>query len=73
MRNHSVEFDTREFEYAHGKMPRGRGGWGFIAHEKSKRDDYFDHIFWFNGLYADAKKAARAHFAGVTARVIVCT
>ena len=69
-----VEFNTNEFERSHGRQPRGRGGWGFVAYEFSRANNYLDHVKWFNGTYQDAKRQARAAFAaeGVM-EVVVCS
>ena len=69
-----VDFNTNEFERSHGRQPRGRGGWGFVAYEFSRANNYLDHVKWFNGTYQDAKRQARAAFAaeGVM-EVVVCS
>lgn len=51
-----VEVSTSEFEFAHGRKPRGRGGWGFFF-----GDDRAAEVEWAPGggiLYADAKRWA---------------
>jgi hypothetical protein len=58
-----VQFDTSEFERAHGRNPRGRGSWAFADAQHARRADYLDFVFWFNGSYGEAKRAAAAHFA----------
>ena len=45
-----IEFSTREYEFSHGKMPKGWGYWGFT---------FEGHEFWATGTYAEAKKACR--------------
>ena len=50
-----------QYAAAHGKQPRGRGGWAF--HTDPNVDASSKEIFWFNGTWTDAWKAARAHFA----------
>jgi len=62
MRN-KIEFTTRQFESAHCKRPSGRGSWAFCPSQYADRDDYLTFVFWFNGLYSDAKRAAAEHFA----------
>jgi hypothetical protein len=49
----AVHFSTRDFEFAHGKKPKGLGNWAF----------FFDGNrsvapFWFYGMYSSAKVAA---------------
>ncbi len=46
-----IEFLTSAYCFAHGHPPRGRGGWAF-------RIDRSAAIFWANGTYVEAKKAA---------------
>lgn len=46
-----IEINTREFEFSHGKKPRGTGYWAFeVAGE----------TFWHAGSYAEGKKFAIA-------------
>lgn len=51
----NVHVNTNDFEFAHGKQPRGNGSWAFFF---ARRADV-NTAFWFNGSYADAKKAAK--------------
>jgi hypothetical protein len=46
-----MEVNTREFEFSHGKKPRGSGFWIF----------FFDNArtFTFAGKYGDAVRAAK--------------
>lgn len=64
------EVVTREFEFAHGKQPRGVGCWAFSLYKGVASGSGKD-IFWFNGMYSTAKKAAQAHFAGASAIVVL--
>jgi len=48
-----VEFRTHEYEWSHGKQPRGYGYWAF-SFPGTQAD-----FFWFQGSYSDAKKAAK--------------
>ena len=52
----TVYFNTTEYEFSHGKSPRGRGGWAFSF---VRRPDVMTEVFWVNGTYAEAKKVAR--------------
>lgn len=56
-----VRFDTTAFQLSHGwgKNPRGTGMWGFGPSANCS----LDQVFWHNGSFADAKKAAAAHFS----------
>lgn len=60
---HTVVFNTRKFETAHGKSPRGYGSWAFCPAQFYGRSDESAHIQWFTGNYSDAKKSARAFFS----------
>jgi len=69
-----IEFCTREYQLSHRRTPRGRGSWAFCPHNAYHKDDYQNHLYWTKGstTYQDAKKEARAHFAGSTTLLIVC-
>lgn len=50
-----IEVRTSEYQFSHGHLPRGRGGWLFtIGRQTGQRADYFSA----NGTYADARTAA---------------
>jgi hypothetical protein len=67
----SIEFNTSGYRFATGKEPRGGGSWGFSA--KRNYDSTTD-VFWANGTYGEAKKAARAHFSALgVSYVYVCS
>ena len=48
----TVQVSTTEYQFSHGKRPRGEGSWAFFFTDA--------HVFWFTGKYADAKRAAVA-------------
>ena len=50
----SVEVNTSAYEFAHGRKPRGTGGWAFI-----QGGDGDAEVFWFFGSYTEAKRAAQ--------------
>ena len=52
----TVEFNTTDFQFSHGRAPRGIGGWAFSF----VRNPQMDEIFWVNGTYGEAKEVARA-------------
>jgi hypothetical protein len=52
--------ETRQYEFAHGRKPRGTGHWAF--HPNFGVDSCSPEIFWFAGSWGDAKRAAAAHF-----------
>ena len=48
----TIEFTTREYQWVHGRMPKGRGWWMF------KFEGYnFEHI----GTLTEAKKACKEY------------
>ena len=49
----SIEFSTTEFEFAHGKKPRGQGQWAFFFDEEREP-------MWFNGSFSQARQFAMA-------------
>ena len=58
--------NTRQFEAAHGRKPRGTGDWAFVGYGTE------GPIFWFNGSYTAAKAAAKRHFRGLS-EIVVCS
>ena len=67
-------FNTVEFEFSHGRKPRGTGYWAFSTSRNARPGT--DDIFWFQGSYKAAKAAAAAHFraaAGAAAVIIIWT
>lgn len=68
-----VEVDPSEYRRNHGAEPRGRGSWAFCK-VHPKRTDYLDHVLWHNGLYVEARKAAKAEAAAQGVEVLyVCS
>lgn len=59
-----IEFNTSQYQFSHGRAPRGRGGWAFAPTANPRSED----IYWAPGslTYGEAKRHARAHFAGKT-------
>lgn len=56
IKRREVEVSTVEYEFAHGRNPRGYGSWAF-AFRRGEND--LNQLFWVNGAtYRDAKKAA---------------
>jgi hypothetical protein len=68
-----MEFTTRQYEAAHGRQPRGTGHWAFCPEGQYHRDDYLQFVFWAQGTFTDAKRAARAHFKGQHDIIVVCS
>ena len=50
----TVHVNTNDFEFSHGKQPRGYGSWAFFFNRRAD----VNTAFWFNGTYAEARKAA---------------
>lgn len=68
-----VYIDASRYEREHGKHPRGAGNWGFCPRSHYDDGDYLKHVVWINGHFAQAKRAAREHFASAgVADVMVC-
>ena len=64
-----VQIHTDAYEQAHGRLPRGIGGWGFCPSVVYHRNDYLDHVYWAPSgtSFTESRKAARAHFARLAA------
>ena len=52
-----MRVETNEYFNAHGKAPRGFGGWWFQLLDATRRDQ---GDFTFTGTYTEARKAAVA-------------
>jgi hypothetical protein len=50
-----IEFITTDYQFSHGKLPRGLGSWAFSY----LRNPTMDQIFWVHGTFSEAKKVAR--------------
>ena len=64
-----TEFNTREFEFSHGRAPKGRGGWGFFPLEVSGDTSLVEGevVFVMGSMtYTEAKKAIKAQHPEVT-------
>ena len=49
-----IEVLTGEYQFVHGRKPRGTGQWGF----NFDQNDDIRRVFWYNGPFAEAKRAA---------------
>lgn len=69
-----VHVSDRPYVTSHGRSPRGFGSWGFCPANKWDSNDYLNHVVFFKGTYAEARKEAKAHFAllGISF-VVVCS
>lgn len=62
-----AEFTTTEYEFSHGKRPRGRGAWAFVPANYIWPDAMpEDGIGWANGTYTDAKREIARRYPKVT-------
>lgn len=62
-----VEVSTTEYQFAHGRMPRGRGLWFFTMRLRPGRGE---SQFIAEGTYAEARKAALVEACRVGATMI---
>ncbi len=53
----TVHFSTDDYECAHGRKPRGRGGWAFSPDRDPDPLDR-ERVWWFTGTYQEAKRQA---------------
>jgi len=67
------EVSTHAYERNYGKKPRGYGSWAFCPAEHYNDGDYLDHTKFFQGTFAEARKAAREHYRGQTDCLETCT
>lgn len=67
------EVSTRDYEFTHGKKPRGEGCWAFCPTHKYRDPNYLDHVKWFQGLYGKAKREAQEYFKDHVDSLTVCT
>lgn len=62
-----VSVNTSEFVFSHGREPKGRGSWAFGFGE---RNPQIQNVRWFDGAYAQARRAAVAAAASEGVSVI---
>lgn len=59
----SVEVDVEPYRRYYGNLP-SRTGWGSWAFAPNFNEPSGSpRVFWHNGYFADARKAAKEHFA----------
>jgi hypothetical protein len=66
----SREFITTQYEFSHGKKPRGTGTWAFVPADSIWPDRNTmpqDAIAWAWGSYSDAKREVAAKWPSVSA------
>lgn len=60
------EFITTEYQFSHGKKPRGFGHWAFIpADSYWPKEIPSDGIAWAHGTYTDAKREVARNYPEV--------
>jgi hypothetical protein len=52
----TIQVKTTDYEYAHGKKPRGKGNWAFFS-----EDGQWE--LWWTGSYSECKKKAQRAYA----------
>jgi hypothetical protein len=70
-----MRFITTEYEFSHGRKPRGRGLWMFVFLSYDLTTGKSRTLpSYHNGTYTEAKKAFRARFgnSALPAEVHVC-
>jgi hypothetical protein len=60
----AVEVNTTEYEFSHGKKPRGYGYWAFQVGRNP------EPFFAKGGTYSEAVREAKQHAASVRAAVV---
>ena len=58
------KFETRWFELAHGRKPRGYGNWAFKP--EAPQEEVTEWIVWANGTYTEAKREVAAKYPAVS-------
>jgi hypothetical protein len=53
-----VEFNTDNYEFTHGRKPRGHGAWAFVPKHLWDND-----LHWETGIYSEAKRKAKQFYA----------
>lgn len=63
-----ASFTTTDYQFAHGKKPRGTGNWAFVPADYVWPDGLMpeDAIAWYYGLYSDAKRSVSREWPAVT-------
>jgi len=61
-----MDIDRTQFEFSHGRLPRGEGSWAFMLGRNGAWTQ-----FWFNGKFGDALAAAKREARSVGATSIV--
>jgi len=52
----NITVRTSEYQFSHGKLPRGQGSWAFWM---GRDTSDINKALWFNGTYAEAVKQAK--------------
>lgn len=70
----SREFITTQYEFSHGKKPRGLGSWAFVPADSIWPDTETmpsDAIAWAWGTYSDAKREVSKKWPTVSAWTVL--
>ena len=68
-----MQIQTSRFETSHGRKPRGTGGWWFELSNSTRPTAPFTYptkSFFFNGAFAEARRAAKVAAAAGAFTVI---
>lgn len=63
-----TRIESSKYRATIGRQPQGRGFWGF--HPDFSVSGASKEIFWFSGIFVDAKRAAIAHFSAQGVAVV---
>jgi hypothetical protein len=64
----NVDVSTRQYKFAHGKLPRGVGNWAFAFAGRPRL------IVWVSGPYGQAKRTAVAEAKKLNVQLLeVCS
>jgi hypothetical protein len=69
----SAEFNTTQYEFAHGRKPRGSGTWAFTPHFGWAYGDGWrpKGIVWVTDTYANAKRECAKQHPDITRWVVL--
>lgn len=63
IKKNQVRVNTSEFQFSHGREPKGRGCWAFSYNRDPDFASNSGEVMWFTGTYAEARKQAIAQAA----------
>ena len=66
-----MRMDTTQFEFSHGKKPRGWGHWGFDVTASDGKGGLLTETVWASGTLSQAKVQALRTFSELLVRRVV--